>query len=83
MKESNIEKARRLYPIGTEYIPLHKDGSSFKNFQTEIADIEPDEYSSGNIEANNTGYIYIKECDVWAIIVNAVKTDLEGIRNNL
>lgn len=59
--ESNLEKARRLYPKGTEYVPL-----SHSVKITLVARI-PTEYPSGNIEGG-IGYIYYD--GEWAKIVS-------------
>ena len=66
-EESLLEKARRLYPIGTKYVPLNSNGSTYANAYKSQR-IPGQQYNTGNIECG-TGYIYISNLNKWAEIV--------------
>lgn len=67
-KETNLEKAQRLYPVGTRYKALNREGDIVG--ETAIIDCAINELSVG-LEGG-VGYVYIIENDTWAEIVEDV-----------
>lgn len=78
MKETNLEKAKRLYPIGTEYIPIDIYGIQYTNNDTCMATISPVEYNSSNTIAVGIGYIYAN--NNWAEIVTPKRLTSEDFK---
>lgn len=67
--EGNLEKAKRLYPIGTRYMPLNQTGNPYGEIQT--CAIEPEPGHEGRIftvRSSAGGYVYAN--GKWADIVN-------------
>lgn len=67
--ETNLEKAKRLYPKGTKYLPLASDGSVYSD--SAISNGDPEQLTYG-IDVGR-GYIYVKKFDKWAEIISEAK----------
>lgn len=67
-EESLLEKGKRLYPIGTRYIPLSRDGIRYGDIYKVTG------YKENEIGLNfGFGWVYLKETDEWAEIVTDEK----------
>lgn len=78
---SNIEKAAKMYPIGSYYIPLDLDGVIMEDYKEGIEIKKaPHMYGSGNIDVNDVGYIFINNLNKWADVINPISNRLEEAR---
>jgi len=69
-KETNLEKAIRLYPPGTQYKALDSDGTSYYGQDViSIVDSKHHQFSDGDIDAGS-GFLYSKKADKWAQIIS-------------
>lgn len=77
--ETNLEKAARLYPIGTRYIPLNRDGDPYSGKCETTRN--PRQLESG-IDVGS-GYIYHIETNKWAEIISDVKAEPVVVKEDI